>query len=185
MLPAGFTNAPHEAARAFRTALNVLARPGTIEEVGGVLPPAPLSVAAGVLILTLADRTTGIWLAPSLDRAEVRDWITFHTGAPFVAPQDAAFAIGDWAALLPAGRFAQGLPDYPDRSATLIAEVAALSGTGARLTGPGIETEAFLSLPETAAFAENAANFPLGVDFFFCAGNQLAGLPRTTRVEDV
>ena len=32
-------------------------------------------------------------------------------------------------------------------------------------------------------FRANAALFPLGLDFFLTAGNRLAGVPRTTRVE--
>jgi alpha-D-ribose 1-methylphosphonate 5-triphosphate synthase subunit PhnH len=60
----------------------------------------------------------------------------------------------------------------------------ALSATGARLTGPGIETEAYLSLSETAAFTANRAQFPLGFDCFFTSGDRVAGLPRSTRVTE-
>lgn len=59
------------------------------------------------------------------------------------------FALGSWAALAPQTDFAIGTPEYPDRSATLIVEVDALTTESARLTGPGIESEAHLSLPET------------------------------------
>ncbi|MDE3239589.1 MAG: phosphonate C-P lyase system protein PhnH, partial [Paracoccaceae bacterium] len=57
-LQGGFTDPAHESARAFRAILNALARPGRIEAVTGAQPPAPLSVAAGVVLLTLADPTT-------------------------------------------------------------------------------------------------------------------------------
>ena len=56
-LTGGFADAPRDAARAFRAALNALARPGRIEMLAGAVPPAPLSVAAGTLLLTLADGT--------------------------------------------------------------------------------------------------------------------------------
>jgi alpha-D-ribose 1-methylphosphonate 5-triphosphate synthase subunit PhnH len=59
-----------------------------------------------------------------------------------------------------------------------------LSATGARLTGPGIETETRLSLPEIAAFQKNRARFPLGFDCFFTCGDRVAGLPRSTRVQE-
>lgn len=180
----GFPDAPRDAAVAFRAILTALSRPGTIHAVTGAVPPAPLSPAAGVVVLTLVDRTTGLWLAPSCDTPAVRDWITFHTGAPLVAATDAAFALGGWAEMLPLSRFAQGAPDYPDRSATLIIDLPDLRAEGARLTGPGIRDVAHLSLPETAAFAENARAFPLGLDFIFTAGGRIAALPRTTRVED-
>lgn len=186
-LSGGFSDPARHSARAFRAALDAMARPGTIRDLGegdGVAaPPAPLSPAAGTLILALTDTTTGVFLAPSHDTQAVRDWITFHTGAPFVAPGAAAFAVGDWAGLQPLHRFPVGLADYPDRSATLIVEQAAIAAEGARLTGPGIATEAHLNLPEVAGFAANAALYPRGLDFFLTAGRYLAALPRTTKVE--
>lgn len=179
----GFTDAPVQSAHAFRACLEALARPGTVHDLTGATPPAPLSVAAGVLVLTLCDGTTPVHLAGAHDCADVRDWITFHTGAPLVAAEMAVIAIGTWDGLQPVTRFAIGQPDYPDRSATLIVEMVALTAQGARLTGPGIKTEAHLSLPETAAFTANSALFPLGFDCFFTAGTQVAGLPRSTKVE--
>ena len=50
-LEGGFSDAPRQSARAFRAALTALSRPGIIVEVDGAAPPAPLSVAAGVLLL--------------------------------------------------------------------------------------------------------------------------------------
>jgi alpha-D-ribose 1-methylphosphonate 5-triphosphate synthase subunit PhnH len=179
----GFEDAPVEAARAFRAALEALSRPGVVVQVTGAMPPAPLSVAAGVLLLTLADGTTPVHLAGAWDCALVRDWITFHCTSPLVGPADAVFAVGNWAALEPVGRFAIGRADYPDRAATLIVEMAELDGKGARLTGPGIEVDAYLSLPDVAAFQANRALFPLGFDAFLTCGDRLAGLPRSTRVE--
>lgn len=180
----GFADAPREAALAFRAALAAMARPGRLQEVAGAAPPAPLSVAAGALLLVLADATTPVHLAGRHDRADIRGWITFHTGAPFAPRQEAAFAVGRWAELLPLETYRIGVPEYPDRSATLIVEMDALEASGARLTGPGIAAEHRLNLPETAPFRANRARFPLGLDFFFTAGTRLAALPRTTRVED-
>ena len=54
---------------------------------------------------------------------------------------------------------------------------------GAGLEGPGIKSRAAFSLPEIDAFVANAALFPLGCDFYFTCADQLAGLPRTTKVE--
>jgi len=83
----------------------------------------------------------------------------------------------------PVSRFSIGSAEYPDRAATLIVEVARLERDGATLTGPGIETQARLSLPETAAFRHNRRRFPLGFDTYLTCGDRLAGLPRSTRVE--
>jgi len=183
-LTGGFADAPHQSARAFRALLEAMARPGTIWTVTGALPPAPLSVAAGVALLTLADGTTPLHLAGAADTAEVRDWISFHIGAPLVGPDGAMFALGTWEALQPVSRFSIGQPDYPDRAVTLIVEMDHLTADGPRLTGPGIETAAHLSLPEVAAFRANRALFPLGLDVFLTCGAQIAGLPRSTHVED-
>ncbi|NBE07496.1 phosphonate C-P lyase system protein PhnH [Paragemmobacter ruber] len=184
-LAGGFADPPLEAARAFRALLDVMARPGRIADLGGAVPPAPLSVAAGTVALTLLDGTTPVHLAGAHDVAAVREWITFHTGAPLVGAEAAMFAIGTWEALQPVGRFAIGTPEYPDRACTLIVERAELLAEGARLTGPGIRDHAHLSLPEVAAFRANRALFPLGFDCVFTAGGRVAALPRSTIVEDV
>lgn len=183
-LAGGFAAPPTDAARAFRLVLEVLSRPGTIAEVAGALPPAPLSPAAGVLALVLLDGTTPVHLAGALDCGAVRDWLAFHTGAPVTDAAGAAFAFGTWEALQPVGRFATGTAEYPDRAATLVIEMPALAADGARLSGPGIAGTARLTLPETAAFRANRALFPLGFDAFLTCGNRIAGLPRSTVVED-
>lgn len=180
-LEGGFAAPPVEAASAFRAALQAMSRPGTLHQVRGAAPPAPMSVAAGVLALTLCDHDTPVWLAPSLATDQIQAWLGFHTGAPMAARDAAMFAFGTWAELTPITGFPVGNAEYPDRSATLIVEVPEL-GTAHRLTGPGIENEAWLTLPDVATLKANAALFPLGLDFFLTSGDQLAGLPRTTRI---
>ena len=182
-LQGGFTDAPVQAARAFREALTLMARPGTIGHLDAARPPAPISAAAGTLLLTLCDPETPVYLAPGYNTAETRDWIAFHCGAPLVGPDRAQFAVGQWEALLPLDAYATGTPEYPDRSATLIVETDRLAAEGALLRGPGIARTARLSLPEIAAFRANRALFPLGFDTLFTCGDRLAGLPRSTIVE--
>ncbi|QHQ35680.1 phosphonate C-P lyase system protein PhnH [Algicella marina] len=180
-LEGGFSNAPVDAAHAFRAVMNAMARPGVISELAGAVPPAPLSVAAGVVLLTLCDPETPVYLAPSRNNEAVRSWITFHTGAPFSSVETAMFAVGHWTELKSRG-FTVGTPAYPDRSATLIVELERLMPEGATLRGPGIRDTTALSLPEVEAFQSNARLFPLGLDHLFTCGNRLAGLPRTTKV---
>ena len=182
-LSGGFTDAPVEAAHAFRAAMTAMARPGTIQQITGAIPPGPLSPAAGTLLLTLCDPDTPLYLAPGHDAEDIRAWITFHTGAPFAAPQVALFALGSWDALGPLGRYPQGTPEYPDRSATLIVDGHGFDAPNARLTGPGIRTGAQMALPDIAPFQVNHAAFPLGLDVYFAGGNRLAALPRSTNVE--
>lgn len=182
-LEGGFADPPLDAAACFRAALQAMARPGSVHRVDAASPPAPLSTAAGALALTLCDPDTPVWLSPSLATPEVRDWISFHTGAPLTTPEAARFAFGTWAEMPPLTTFAQGEPDYPDRSATLILERPEL-GEDHRLTGPGIQTEARLTAPDPDAFRANASLFPLGLDFYFTCGDQIAALPRSTRIGD-
>ncbi|WP_264211256.1 phosphonate C-P lyase system protein PhnH [Leisingera thetidis] len=178
----GFSNPPVASAHAFRAAMNAMARPGRIEEITGAEPPAGISVAAGSLLLTLCDPETGVYLAPDADSEALRGWLAFHTGAPVVAAEEADFALGGWAALMPLSRFRTGTPEYPDRSATLIVEMPEFGTLNAALSGPGIRDTARMQLPELAAFQNNADLYPLGVDFFFTAGTQATALPRSTQI---
>lgn len=182
-LTGGFTMAPQQSARAFRAAMNAMARPGVIETVEGAAPPAPMSIAAGVLALTLLDAETPVYLAGALDCPAVRDWITFHTGAPFAGREFCSFAFGSWSDLMPLDGYRIGTSDYPDRSATLVVEHPDLRAEGVTLRGPGIQDTAALNLPDPGLMAGNAAQFPLGVDFFFTCGCALAALPRSTKPE--
>lgn len=181
-LEGGFTDKPRDAAYAFRALMNAIARPGTIEDLTGAKPPAPLSPAAGTLLLTLADADTPVYLAGAVDCATVRDWLAFHTGAPVAGPSHAIFAIGRWEDLQPLKAYPIGTPEYPDRSTTLIVECDALEAKGTVLKGPGIKDTAELSLPDPEALAANNKLFPLGLDFYFTCGDRVAALPRSTRV---
>lgn len=181
-LAGGFADAPRDAAHAFRALMTAMARPGTIETIVGAVPPAPLSPAAGAVLLTLCDADTPLHLAGAADAPEVRDWIAFHCAAPLAGPSEARFALGTWEALAPHDAYAIGTPEYPDRSATLIVERPALRAAGPVLRGPGIAETARLELPDPATFAANAARFPLGFDTIFTCGTQVAALPRSTRI---
>ena len=181
-LEGGFADAPRDAAFAFRSLMNSMARPGTIETLTGALPPEPLSVAAGTALLTLTDPDTPVYLSGKCDTKDVRDWIAFHIGAPLTGPATAMFAVGTWDDLMPLTAYPIGTPEYPDSSTTLIVECNALEAKGAKLTGPGIRDTAELSLPDLEALAWNARRFPLGLDFYFTSGDRIAALPRSTRI---
>ena len=180
-LTGGFSDPAVQSAHAFRSVMEAMARPGTIQSIAGATPPAPLSPAAGAVMLTLCDTDTPVYLTGALDCDAVRAWLAFHTGAPVMGPSHAMFAFGTWEALAPLSAYQIGTSEYPDRSATLIVERDSL-GAGSTLIGPGIKDRASLSLPEQAAFQANRALFPLGLDFIFTSGDQLAALPRSTEV---
>ncbi|SMX47982.1 phosphonate C-P lyase system protein PhnH [Maliponia aquimaris] len=181
-LDGGFATPAIEAAHAFRAVMEAMARPGTIHRLTGATPPAPLSPAAGAVLLTLCDNDTSLHLAGAADCPEVREWVAFHTGAPVVGPERAMFALGTWEALAPLSAYPVGTPEYPDRSATLIVECPTLEANGTPLRGPGIRDTAALSLPDPEAFRANHALFPLGVDTLLTCGDRIAALPRSTEV---
>jgi alpha-D-ribose 1-methylphosphonate 5-triphosphate synthase subunit PhnH len=182
-LEGGFAVPPLDAARAFRAVMEAMARPGTLQDIVGATPPAPLSPAAGTVLLTLCDSDTPVHLAGDMDTPDLRAWIAFHTGAPFAEAGHCMFAVGGWQDLMPLSIYPVGTSDYPDRSATLIVDLDDLTTTGAALIGPGIRKTALLSLPEVDAFEANHALFPLGLDFILTCRGQVAALPRSTRID--
>jgi alpha-D-ribose 1-methylphosphonate 5-triphosphate synthase subunit PhnH len=175
----------------FRRVMDAVARPGTLQEVG-FAPDAPqgLDRATGAVALTLFDFETPIWLDPALRGTQAEAWMRFHCGCPLtVDPLAAAFALVSDIASAPAlAAFNQGDAKYPDRSTTLLIQLASLEGGPVvTLRGPGIKDEASLALPGLpAGFWEqvqtNGSQFQFGVDLIFTAGDRIAALPRTTRV---
>ena len=118
------------------------------------------------------------------------EWLRFNCGSPVVGnPRDAAFAFMSGAPELPpfAG-FNIGTPDYPDRSTTIVIQVASLqSGRGLTLTGPGIPgRRSFRADPLPQDFSDqlaaNRGHFPCGVDLLLVADGEGAALPRSTRL---
>lgn len=186
LLP-GLERAAEDAARLFRLLLDAQSAPGRVVEMAGVRPPPGLGAAVGALLLTLADADTPLWLERERRDAPVADWLRFHANLPFAETRaQAVFALGAWETLMPLADWAQGTPDYPDRSASLIVEVASLTGgPEIEIVAPGLvaPTRITPALPVSArgVLAENAGRFPLGVDLYFTAGASLMALPRSVR----
>ena len=178
--------------RIFRSVLEAMAHPGRVVAVAGPgETPPPLHRAAAAVCLTLVDLETPLWLDPTARSPEVLDGLRFHCGCPIVEePGAARFAlVVDARSMPPIEAFDAGSDEYPDRSATLIVQAAALTaGAGKRLTGPGIAGEARLAVDGVPArfwaeLRDNHARFPRGVDVILAAPAGLAALPRTTRAE--
>lgn len=193
-LDGGFPDAVTHAQTVFRSVMDAMARPGSIGVVDvPVAPPAPLGIAAGALLLTLCDHDTPIWVTPALTKSALPGWIGFHTGASLTpAKTDAKFAFVEAGAPFPSlAQFALGTQEYPDRSTTLVVEVASLEGgQPLQLTGPGIRDTAPIApkgLPETflRQWADNRALFPRGVDLVLTAGRRFIALPRTTKIREM
>ncbi|WP_377298264.1 phosphonate C-P lyase system protein PhnH [Rhizobium sp. SGZ-381] len=187
----GFPDAVYNSQTVFRTLMDCMARPGSLGLVTPeLMPPAPLGVAAGALMLTLCDHDTPVWLSPKIAQSNVPGWLAFHCGAPLTREKsEARFAFLEAGAHLPAiAHFALGAQDYPDRSTTLVIEIEALDGgRPLNLTGPGIRDVTHLAprgLPAEflAQWTDNRALFPRGLDVVLTTGRQMIGLPRTCKI---
>lgn len=193
MISPGFSDPVFQSQAAFRALLDALAEPGTLRRVdGGITPPEGLEPATATALLTLADYETPVWLPQALRDGVAGQWLRFHCGVALVEdPAQAAFAVIDGAAFESAlSAFNPGNDQFPDRSATVFVQCAALeSGNAVTLSGPGIPGKRKVAPQGLRAgfwteFEENGELYPLGVDLVLCHGDGMLGLPRSTRIEE-
>ena len=191
-LPAGFADKVLSAQSTFRSVMDAMARPGSVQRIAATVG-APHAMMRGTAAIapTLFDHDTPVWLDPLLsETADVTKWLKFHTGAPVTANSSiCSFAmIGDPRTLPALDRFALGSNEYPDRSTTLILQVESLTqGPGLELRGPGIDGTAVLQAAIQPAdlferLAINAALFPRGIDVVLVHDDNIVAIPRTTRL---
>jgi alpha-D-ribose 1-methylphosphonate 5-triphosphate synthase subunit PhnH len=191
-LPAGFADKVLSSQTTFRSVMDAMARPGSVQTIAAAAgTPAAMMRGAAAIALTLFDHDTPIWLDPVMsETSDVARWLKFHTSAPVI--QDSSIChfalIGEPAALPGLDRFSFGSNEYPDRSTTLILQVESLTqGSTFELRGPGIEGVA--TLQATLApfdlferLAINAALFPRGIDVVLVHDDAIVAIPRTTRL---
>lgn len=191
-LPAGFADKVLSAQSTFRSVMDAMARPGTVQRVvASVGTPGPMMCGTAAIALTLFDHDTPIWLdARMSETSEVAKWLKFHSGAPVLDdPSVCSFAlIGNGSALPDLSRFSFGTNEYPDRSTTLILQVDSLEhGSTFELRGPGIDGTATLRamIEPVNLFERLAVNetlFPRGIDVVLVSGEAIVAIPRTTRL---
>jgi alpha-D-ribose 1-methylphosphonate 5-triphosphate synthase subunit PhnH len=190
-LPAGFADKVLSAQSTFRSVMDAMARPGSVQRIQPAAgAPDMMMPGTAAIALTLFDHDTPIWLDGRMATADAAKWLKFHTSAPVVADSSiASFAlIGDPQSLPTLDRFAFGSNEYPDRSTTLILQVESLTeGPAVELEGPGIDGSAALraSIQPRDLFerlAINAALFPRGIDVVLVHDDAIVAIPRTTRL---
>jgi alpha-D-ribose 1-methylphosphonate 5-triphosphate synthase subunit PhnH len=191
-LPAGFADKVLSAQSVFRSVMDAMARPGSIQRIASAAgTPVGMMRGTAAIALTLFDHDTPVWLDGRMSAtADVGKWLKFHTSAPVVADSSiAGFAlVGDPENLPALDRFAFGSNEYPDRSTTLILQVGSLAGGPVvELRGPGIDGSAALraSIQPRDLFerlAINAALFPRGIDVVLVHDDSIVAIPRTTRL---
>ena len=191
-LPAGFADKVLSAQSVFRSVMDAMARPGSVQRIASAAgTPSAMMRGAAAIALTLFDHDTPVWLDSRMSATvDVAKWLKFHTSAPVVADSSiASFALVADPENLPAlDRFAFGSNEYPDRSTTLILQVESLTdGPMVELQGPGINGTAALhaSIQPRDLFerlAINAALFPRGIDVVLVHDDSIVAIPRTTRL---
>lgn len=191
-LTGGFPDAVFDSQSVFKMLMDGMSRPGTRQSVDpAVAPPAPLNVATGAILLTMCDTDTPVWLSAPLAKSVAAGWLAFHAGAPVTAEKaEARFAlIEQGSGMSSLALFSQGTQEYPDRSTTVLLEVASFDeGSDMVLSGPGIRDSAPIrikGLPDNfqRSWAENRAIFPRGVDVILTCGKDFICLPRTARIQ--
>jgi alpha-D-ribose 1-methylphosphonate 5-triphosphate synthase subunit PhnH len=191
-LPAGFADKVLSAQSVFRSVMDAMARPGSIQRIASAAgAPAAMMRGTAAIALTLFDHDTPIWLDAQMSATpDVAKWLKFHTSAPVIADSSiASFAlVGDPEYLPSFDRFAFGSNEYPDRSTTLILQVESLTdGRAVELEGPGIDGTAALraSIRPRDLFERltiNATLFPRGIDVVLVHDDAIVAIPRTTRL---
>ncbi len=191
-MPAGFADKVLSAQSTFRSVMDAMARPGSAQRIAAASGvPAPMMRGSAAVALTLFDQDTPVWLDATMAATpNVAKWIKFHTSAPVIAGSEAcSFAlVADPRALPDFEKFSFGTGEYPDRSTTIILQVASLAeGRTYELRGPGIDGVAILratiDLPDWLdRLALNAKLFPRGIDLVLVADDMVVAIPRTTRL---
>ncbi|MEY9357611.1 alpha-D-ribose 1-methylphosphonate 5-triphosphate synthase subunit PhnH [Bradyrhizobium yuanmingense] len=191
-LPPGFADKVLSAQSTFRSVMDAMARPGSVQRIVPMAgAPGPMMRGTAAIALTLFDHDTPLWLdAQMAESADLTKWLKFHTGAPVVQDSSiASFAlISDGGALPSLECFALGTNEYPDRSTSVIIQVDSFaSGRSFELRGPGIDGVATLqaSIKPFDLFERlhmNEALFPRGIDVVLVADDAVVAIPRTTCV---
>lgn len=194
LLP-GFANPVLQSQRAFRIILAAMGEPGRwLELTDDLAPPAGLQVPAALVLLTLVDFDTPVWLPAVSRNGAAGSWLRFHCNCPLVATTaEAAFALIDPSdAGMPAlGEFSTGDDRFPDRSATILVQCGSDdSGIPVDLSGPGIASTirvapGGLSRSFWLQAIANAGRYPLGADLLLVSATHIMGLPRSTRINGV
>ncbi len=103
-LPAGFVDKVLSAQSTFRSVMDAMARPASVQRVtASVGAPSRLMRGTAAIALTLFDHDTPIWLDPTLAAApDIAKWLKFHTGAPLISDTSVcSFALLSMAGISP------------------------------------------------------------------------------------
>ena len=214
----GFHDSVHDSQQVFRQLLKAMSEPGTIQHTN-FLENVSMSIDNGfyqtsyATALSLLDGNCKVGLSAQLDDLITRNSLSFHCACSLVDISDEHdesnesvtskidflfLNAQEWQRLLTHPSLSVGDLSYPEKSTTIIVQVAAIEQTamtsnsseqtGLVLMGPGIEHQRHLFIEGftdtlLSSLQQNQTLFPLGYDFILTAPDALVALPRTCRIE--
>lgn len=163
--------------QAFDALLGSLSRPGQIRE----LPKA----GEASIIEALLDRECRVFCADPTLMPQV-----LESGAMVAdLPEADHVFLGTMQNAESLLSVSQGSDLYPDDGATVVVRAVLGAGPKVRLSGPGIQTHQDVSvsgLPNGFwQLRQDLIRYPMGFDLFFVDGDQVLGVPRSTKVEEL
>jgi alpha-D-ribose 1-methylphosphonate 5-triphosphate synthase subunit PhnH len=186
----GLTSPVYDSQGIFRLLLKGMAEPGLIARLDDVPDfQVGLNAASYAVALALFDQDTRINLTASLQQAEIKESLRFHTAAALVEDCDTAdFVICNESDRPDLDQLNAGTETYPDQSCTLIIQCESFfKGIIYRASGPGIETSRKIrcsGFNGTLLHQREslAAQFPLGIDLILTCDREFFCIPRTTKL---
>ena len=191
-LPAGFADKVLSAQSTFRSVMDAMARPGSVQRIAAVAgAPAAMMRGTAAIALTLFDHDTPLWLDPLMSEtsdvdkmAQISHRRAGHRGfldLQFCADRRRARASRPRSFCVRQQRISRPFDDAdpagrkPDARSRF------------ELRGPGIDGTAVLqaAIQPTDLFerlAINATLFPRGIDVVLVADDAIVAIPRTTRL---
>jgi alpha-D-ribose 1-methylphosphonate 5-triphosphate synthase subunit PhnH len=194
----GFDNV-HDTQQVYRRLLDTLSRPGTTASIAfaaeKLIFSDTLHNSIAAAALTLLDNEVTFHMA--LTGAEaLESWIRQSTFSRSAEPEEADYIFASGSETLAwASKLKNGLPEFPETSATLLLTVencmASEEGSSVYLLqGPGIRGEATIRVsglePAWMHIREELnEEFPRGIDIWLLDTNgNIIGIPRTTRIKE-
>lgn len=181
--------------QAFRAIMRAMGYPGTIQRLAHHGPRKTGAANLQLLAETLLDQDATFCVIGDHGTCGLEDILHERTNSPVTELSLADLIIvasGASRGKLLAAK--TGIPEYPDRSATVLFSVESLADGSAgdflvRLTGPGIPGEKYVQIQgldheELRHLRELNSGYPLGVDSIFVDKNdRIMCIPRSAKIQ--
>lgn len=163
----------------FRSMMNVLSMPGTVEKIEPLFESNMLAIANTLLYSEVSFFYNG---------KEEFSIIEAITNAKKQEPEEADYIFSDELNEFLFNKGKIGTSKDPEYSSTFIFKCKNFDGLNVRLSGPGINGHKDVELPVDKSFveffSEKNSYYPLGNEVFFLNENgEIMGITRTTKME--